>query len=250
MKRLMMLLLVLALFVGVFGNVSAQYPMENHYLVYGLFDSYTFVGFTELVDQFTFTYADSFFLDKFANPVMKNGSEIYWPDVHQTWWIHDAQWPGARVTIDNQFGPQSWQVGDVRYLILPARKDQSGPPLYHNHYKVYEAFGPPVNMPVVLQDQFQSWTFMATNPRWFCNPTDKIVAGTVFPIIDDQVHLACYDLEPIVPFNRPGHTAYDQFGIWPLYVSDPCWLCLPTWKQDVVSTEKSTWGEVKALYHD
>ena len=52
-----------------------------------------------------------------------------------------------------------------------------------------------------------------------------------------------------MPYNLPV-VAFDQFGDLAVRnSSDHRWLCVPSFKRQVVATETTTWGTVKALYH-
>ena len=248
--RGMVFLLSLALVLGVWSSQApAELVPENHYLVYEVPQTYLFAGHIILNDQFgSFTTPEVMF-DKFANPVSKNGEPIFDPIAHQTWWtIFEPQsiwW----ATIVNQFGQQRWQIKDGRFLVLPALKNQPGPPPPFNHYKCYDAVGPEVNIPVVLVDQFGTRQMVATKPRIFCNPVEKTVNGIHYPIVNPEAHLACYELQPPMPLGVPA-IAYDQFGMWDMMLLEPCWLCLPTIKLQAVPNEPHTWGQIKSLYSD
>jgi hypothetical protein len=242
------ILLVLAL-VGVLGSsASGQWPLENHYKVYTLTPPYTFAAPMVLHDQFGTYTAQQVLLDKFATPVEKNGEPMVDPVAHQTWWRLDIPAPGWNIGVENQFGFQSWHVGDVRFLVLPARKFEPGPPLLRNHYLAYTASGPAVSVPVHLTDQFGSIDAIAAEPALFLNPVEKIVNGAIYPIEDPEAHLACYRLNPIRTYNIPV-VAYDQFGIWQFTLGEDRWLCVPSYKRQVVETETTTWGTIKSLYH-
>ena len=251
MKRTAVLIVTLVLVAG-FGwtDGQAQLP-ENHYLVYDVPDQWTYDVQLVIFDQFNPAFfADSFVLDKFATPVQKNGEPMFNAMMHQTWWqIHDPQ-PVWEVVLDNQFGLQTWQVTDGRYLVLPALKFDPSPIPPWNHYKCYDAVGPPVDIPVVLVDQFWTYEGIAALPEQFCNPCQKeVFEGEIYPIIEPEVHLACYRLEPaeIVAFAAD---AFDQFGMWPVMLEETCWLCLPTEKLQAEGTQQSTWSDVKSLYRD
>jgi hypothetical protein len=53
-----------------------------------------------------------------------------------------------------------------------------------NHYKCYECQGAPVNVPVILIDQFGTWQATVTAPRYFCSPAEKRVGTLSYPIVD------------------------------------------------------------------
>ncbi|MEE9270537.1 MAG: hypothetical protein V3V49_09790 [Candidatus Krumholzibacteria bacterium] len=247
MKRRAMALLLFVLVVWWSEGTPQIIITENHYKVYEVPEAFKVVAPITLVDQFDIFKTDSVVLDKFATPVDKNGSGIFDPTLHQTWWEIFQPQPGRDVLLDNQFGTQTWHVMDARYLVLPALKDEFGPPPVWNHYKCYDAVGPPVNIPVTLIDQFGVVNAIAVEPVLFCNPVEKTVAGETSPIIDPAVHLACYRLEPPQPSGFSA-MAFDQFSAWPLMLIDHVWLCLPTEKRLFVPIEEGTWGKIKSLY--
>ena len=248
----MMFVLAFVLIAGLHAAIgSAQYPVENHYLVYEVPQVFTYAGNIELYDQFDYFQTTIVEFDKFANPVEKN-FEPYWDEgAHQTWWLIDQPMPEWRVDLDNQFGPQRWFIGDAHYLVLPAEKTlpTSPSPMYqHNHFKCYEVIaGPVMNFTVHLADQFDSFTTVVMEPVYFCNPCEKWVNGTVYPVEDPEVHLAVYQIYPTWMVNR-SVMALDQFAEWQFTAEEAIWLVVPSWKNEAIGNKHSTWGEVKSLY--
>jgi len=251
MRKGAVLFLSLALIFGFSWTLaSAQIVPENHYLVYEVPEVYDFTTPVSTVDQFGCYCIFGMQLDKFANPVDKNGEGMLDPMLHYTWWAFHQPQSVWWTTIMNQFGEQVWQVKDGRYLLNPALKDMTGDPPLANHYRCYDATGPAVNIPVILVDQFGTYSMMATEPVIFCNPTTKCIeGGQTEPIVEPIAHLACYKLEPVMSVGIPA-TAIDEFGAWPITLEQPCWLCLPTDKIDTVPVEDTTWGKIKALFKD
>ena len=248
----MILSLAFVLVVCLCWEVGAQNIPENHYLVYDIEQQYTVDISVTLFDQFDQWFGDFstnlLIMDKFANPVDKNGEGMFNELVHQTWWLIDDPQDNKQVGILNQFGHQTWDVGNGRYLVLPALKDQPGDIPLWNHYKCYDAEGPPVDFPVLLHDQWGGFTTVAVNPVLFCNPCIKELAdGERYEIVTPESHLAVYRLEPTLLGDVPA-TAYDQFGIWDINALEAIWLVLPTEKLTVVENEARTWGGVKSLY--
>lgn len=227
--------------------------LENHYLVYEVPEVFNVTDNIQLDDQFGQSNHTQLLLEKFANPVDKNGEGIPHPLIHHIWWEIDNPEPVKRVELDNQFGRQTWTVTNGRYLLTPASKnDPSGtpPPEPANHYKCYEAMGPIVDQSVMLQDQFIGFTGLVMEPMFFCNPTTKTVAdGTEFPPVDETVHLACYKVDPMMPVDAP-LTAIDQFGSWQITAHMTEWLCVPTEKLQFVPVQEDTWGRIKKMYRD
>lgn len=253
MRKELLILLAFALVVGLGWGASAQTVPENHYLVYDIAQPITVDIFVRLFDQFDQFFPEEFstnflIMEKFANPVDKNGEGIFNELIHQTWWVIDDPQANKEVGLINQFGHQNWNVGNGRYLILPALKDMPGAIPPWNHYKCYDAEGPIVDVPVLLHDQWGGFGSVAVDPVLFCNPCVKELAnGEVFQIVTPEAHLAVYRLDPTLMGDVPA-TAYDQFGIWQITATEAIWLVLPTEKLTVIDNETTTWGGVKSLY--
>lgn len=253
MRKTAIACLALVMAIGLVGGAGAQIVPENHYLVYQLAQPYTVDIPVTIFDQF-----DQFFpppystnnlvMDKFANPVNKNGEGFFNFDIHQTWWqIHDPQ-AIKKVGLLNQFGHQEWDVLDGRYLVLPALKDEPGEVPLWNHYKCYDAVGEPVLMQLDLLDQWGTYVSMAVDPVLFCNPCIKELAdGERFEIVTPEAHLAVYRLEPPIPADNFA-TVYDQFGIREINAIEAIWLVVPSEKLTVVGNETRSWGGVKSLF--
>ena len=252
MRKEVIIILALTLVLGLCWGAGAQIVPENHYLVYEVANPYTVDISVTLFDQFDEWFGDfstnSLVMDKFANPVDKNGEGMFNELVHQTWWRIDDPQETKQVGFLNQFGHQNWDVGHGRYLVLPALKDQQGDIPIWNHYKCYDAEGPPVDFPVLLHDQWGGFTTVAVAPVLFCNPCIKeLASGERYEIVTPISHLAVYRLEPTLMGDVPA-VAYDQFGIWEIHAMEAIWLVLPTEKLTVVENETRTWGGVKSLY--
>ncbi len=256
MRKDVIVILMFALVVGLGWGASAQIVPENHYLVYQLSEPFTVGISLTLYDQFDEHFNNDFFttnsltMDKFANPVEKNGEVYFNPDIHQTWWQIDHPQGIKQVGFVNQFGDQDWDVGDGRYLVLPAWKDdpQEIDPPFWNHYKCYDAVGPAMNVEVLLHDQWLGFGSIAVDPVLFCNPCIKELAnGISYEIVTPEAHLAVYRLEPTFMVDIFA-TAYDQFGTWPFHAVDAIWLVVPSLKQTVVDSETKSWGSIKSLY--
>jgi hypothetical protein len=119
-----------------------------------------------------------------------------------------------------------------------------------DHFKCWESRGNLRPQVVYLQDQFDiSPNFPATanrppfetvvvsNPQFFCNPTVKIatdIAGnvSVTQIVDEDDHLACYDIDEVgtAGFSPRAVTIENQFGRQGLQVIAPRLVCAPTQK--------------------
>lgn len=255
MRKVVIVVFALALIVCLGGGASAQIVPENHYLVYQLSEPFTADVTVTLYDQFDQFFGDYYTtnnltMDKFANPVEKNGEPYFNQDIHQTWWQIDHQQDIKQVGFLNQFGLQNWDVGHGRYLVLPAWKDepQGMDPPFWNHYKCYEAEGPAMNVDVLLHDQWGGFGSVAVDPVLFCNPCIKDVTnGMRYEIVTPEAHLAVYSLDPTFMVDVFA-TAYDQFGIWQFNAIEAIWLVVPSDKLTVVESETRSWGSIKGLF--
>ena len=239
-------------------------PLWDHYKVYELVQPYVLpVPIpVNLTDQFGQYFHQVYVLDKFMNPVEKRVGMTANPQVfpihdallHYTWWQISPQPFAATVAATNQFGDQTLLVHDAVYLLNPALKNQTGTALpQKNHYKCYLCDGLPVNVPIIMIDQFDTWQATVQYPRFFCNPVKKQVGtasegGPVYPIVDPNQHYICYDYQPIDP-GTFGAIITDQF-VNNLHVElyPSRFICVPTLKNNVTATTRNTWGKMKMLY--
>lgn len=152
--------------------------------------------------------------------------------------------PTPLVKVTNQFGSATLQPGQPNLLCLPTWKSLTGPPNKTpnqppglNHFTCYPvklvsgAYAPP---PVKLLDEFASANVSATVnpvPTELCLPTEKIVGGVDYPIINAATHLLCYPVSatPI----KPQVWDQNQFGTSVLAINKTTTLCLPSTKQRV-----------------
>jgi hypothetical protein len=258
MFRVTRILLSLAgvLLVLSFGGSAAVaqpgVPID-HYHVYNVEPNYPLNLPVLLRDQFGQGPVHALYLDRFANPVSKNGEPIYNFDLHYAWWRIDSPEPPRAALIGNQFGQdQLFLLGDAVYLLNPALKNAPipGPPIPDaNHYKCYVAQGPPIQRPVTLIDQFGQRTGLVMEPQLLCNPAEKVAPdGRVYPIVDPLAHLACYRIDPPLSYIGIGAVMIDQFFTGDIRFKDDCLLCVPSTKNVIVPTLPQTWGRVKDLY--
>lgn len=235
-------------------------PLWDHYKVYDLVAPvpYPVPGPpVTLIDQFLPWTHDVYALERFMNPTTKeHGGAFYQinePFLHYTWWAISPQPFNALVKVNNQFGNFDLNVLGARYLLNPALKNMHGQPPVRNHYKCYDCQGPPVNVSVVMRDQFGPWPADVLFPRFFCNPVEKRVVsadGTqiVYPILDGAQHYTCYIFQPP---DMALHTPYitDQFVTdRTVELTNAHLICVPTDKLLVTSANSSTWGKLKLLY--
>jgi hypothetical protein len=168
----------------------------------------------------TVTLSDQFLEDvaltvdeplQFCAPTSKNGVEIEEPEEHLT--MYDAPQeltPHLTVSTRDQFGARALEVVSARVLLVPTQKRVGGLefPNRLNHYWCYEANGPRVGESHTLDDQFSGPdTVRVEEPRYFCNPVEKIHAGERFRIVERQVHLTCYEI------HGPQKTEPTQFDM-------------------------------------
>jgi len=256
--RLSALGLVLLLLPIGAANGQTALPLENHYEVYFISPPYPLTKPLTLVDQFGVVTLDHLLLDRFANPAEKRlpATGESFPPVdplaHQKWWKIDVPQPVREVIAIDQFGYGPVKLGNAVYLLTPTLKNPLppiGPLPYRNHYLCYEVLGSqPLLRPVVLIDQFGvSTNVVVLQPKYFCNPVEKHADGVVYPIFDYRAHLQCYQVDNPV-YETHGTVAYDQFNYHQFTTYRNDCLCLPALKEHIVSTERTTWGQIKALY--
>lgn len=147
--------------------------------------------------------------------------------------------PAPQVSVTNQFGTATLQPGQPNLLCLPSWKSLTGPPRKTpttppglSHFACYPVtpvsgqYSPP---PVLLQDEFAPKPVSAQVnpvPAELCLPTEKIVGGRVFPIINPTTQLLCFPVTktPIIP------KVWDenQFGTSVVNIRATTWLCPPS----------------------
>lgn len=150
--------------------------------------------------------------------------------------------PTPTVKVTNQFGSATLRPGQPNLLCLPTWKSLTGPPNMTpnqppglNHFTCYPvtlvsgSYAPP---PVHLQDEFASASVSASVnpvPTELCLPTEKIVGGVDYPIINAATHLLCFPVSttPI----KPQVWDQNQFGTSVVAINRTTTLCLPSTKQ-------------------
>ncbi|HET9894574.1 MAG TPA: hypothetical protein VFQ44_06530 [Streptosporangiaceae bacterium] len=186
-----------------------------------------------------------------CNPVQKtlpSGQKfpITNPDAHLACFTITApiSQPTPTVQVTNQFGSATLVPSQPNLLCLPSWKSLTGPPNMTpsqppglNHFTCYPvkvrsgSYAPP---PVMLQDEFVSTAVSAQvspTPNELCLPTEKIVSGADFPIINAVMHLLCFPVSP-TPI-RPQVWDQNQFGTSVVTIGRTTSLCLPSTKQIV-----------------
>ena len=165
------------------GSAQAQYNID-HYLVYRVMPPAVVVLGADLRDQFGEGSVELGERDKLANPVAKaidpdipDPADILYPDEHLSWWRFPQPQPQPirQIQVTNQFGVEvPWTLGDAEYLLVPAIKNGVGEITLNQHYKCYIADGAPLGIPVNLEDQFGPRSTVVEEPRYFCNPVEKL----------------------------------------------------------------------------
>jgi hypothetical protein len=231
-------------------------PVENHYKVY----NNPPIPISKLVglrDQFGGFSVDVLTFERFATPATKilPDGTVY-PmingEIHMDWWRIAYPQPARTIIVTDQFGKAPWVVGDARYLLVPSLKNVPPPAVVPpwNHYLCYDALtGPLVGTLVTLVDQFGNVNVRVLQAKYFCNPVEKRADGQLYPIIDPNAHLACYQVDNPFPEYHP-ITTVDQFGYWQTQIDHNDCLCVPALKDYPLATEQSTWGRIKALYRN
>ena len=149
--------------------------------------------------------------------------------------------PVHSLAVTNQFGIADVTTSQPNLLCLPSWKSLTGPPNKTpvqppglDHFTCYPvkisqgAYHPP---PVLLQDEFTSHPVAArvsAVPAELCMPTEKIVGGTVFPILHPTGSLLCFPVTATP--HPPAVFDQNQFGTAKLTIRITHWLCPPsTW---------------------
>jgi hypothetical protein len=219
-------------------SASLNVVLVDHYKVYNLQPEVVPILDVLLEDQFGTGLVDLTNLGKLGVPVSKAiapdlpSGDLLRPDEHLAWYeFFEAQTPQF-VRVKNQFerGNEGalWDIGDGRFLLVPAIKDGLGDIELGQHWKCYDAF-PLFNPDVTvnLLDQFHLETNVVVGPgRYLCNPVEKNSEGP--PSFPDE-HLACYEITDLSLGEF--HDLDDQFGNHSnLEVENPELLCLPSIK--------------------
>jgi hypothetical protein len=243
------------LFVAV--PASAQLPgpfVIDHYYVYALNVPITGVFPMRLTDQFGTADGVAEILERFAIPVDKNGEGILDPSLHYTWWriSGDLASPIPLVAVENQFGAHTLNVGNAAYLLNPALKNPlvgEQFPLGKDHYKCYDVTGDPLAIPVSLSHQFGTEITDVFMPHYLCNPVEKgLPDNTVYPIVNPDDHLVCYQIQPGVPISGIVVGVLDQFVDVTVEPIQPELICVPSTKEIPTQASEESWGSLKAIY--
>lgn len=183
-----------------------------------------------------------------CNPVQKTANGMVFPITNPNahlacFHLTAPTQPTPMVSVSNQFGTATLQPSQPNMLCLPTWKSLTGPPNMTpnqppglNHFTCYPvsvvsgAYNPP---PVQLKDEFAPSPVSAQVnpiPNELCLPTEKIVGGVDYPIINAATHLLCFPVSP-TPILQPWDQ--NQFGTSKIAISRTDSLCLPSTKQIV-----------------
>jgi hypothetical protein len=183
---------------------------------------------------------------RYGAPVEKNHSGVVTPvtnpDAHLEMFQLLPAEPGTTRYVDviNQFGTQTLTVQDPVFVGVPTQQLPFGAPPadpnagpFLDHYKIYNATGPAINVSVNLVDQFhQEPNVFVGAPRYFGNPTEKTHNGVVTSIFHAEDFLVCYDIGPQA-FTTSIQTD-NQFGPGNLVINPADLLCVPSQKTGFV----------------
>jgi hypothetical protein len=151
--------------------------------------------------------------------------------------------PVHLVVVSNQFGQAPLTTGQPNLLCLPSWKSLSGPPRMKpaqppglSHFTCYQVklaskagFHPP---PIKLRDEFAPRPVsvqVSPVPAELCLPTEKILPGQVFKIVNPVTHLLCFPVTPTP--TRPRVFAQNQFGTAVVTIRHTSMLCVPSVKR-------------------
>jgi hypothetical protein len=148
------------------------------------------------------------------------------------------------VVVSNQFGSAPMLTGQPNLLCLPSWKSLTAPPRAKpvqppglSHFTCYTVklpagvagYHPPT---VMLRDEFSSKLVtvrVSPIPTELCLPTEKIVRGALYKIVNPVTHLLCFPVTrtPI----RPRVFVQNQFGTAVVVIGHTSMLCVPSVKR-------------------
>jgi hypothetical protein len=161
----------------------------------------------------------------FCPPTAKSVDQDEFPieDEQEHYALYNA--PGVAVPrtvlVTDQFGTNvPWQITTPKYVMVPTAKTVviDGEDVTFddrenmNHYWCYEASGPRPNVRATLEDQFSGPDVVrVTRPTLFCAPAEKVHGSETFEILDENLHLACYEIHGKQKTEQHTLTAQNQF---------------------------------------
>ena len=192
--------------------------------------------------------------ERLLNWVSKNNSPV--PDtlLHYTLWNILEKLPVNRQAIvTNQFGSFRVNVLNLEFMLAPAYKSASNPPVTlpaANHYLCYRTTGFPA--PTASYDLRDEWRVDSQQPgvmEFLCAPCAKQHLGQTYAPVDTLLHLAAFLVYPvsevfypiIIDQFLPNQELVSQHGLEYLFV--------PSEKTDLpTDVKKNTWSRLKQLY--
>jgi hypothetical protein len=180
-----------------------------------------------LEDQFVAITATTNWTQYFCNPAEKvheGVTPIWHPSHHLT--VYSISYEGQfeevgfwEVVVDNQFGTNQKLTVEGRPwgLAVPTQKlepEHQNPPLFLDHFLVYRANGPAVQMDIGLTDQFndEEDVVEVLVPWLFANPCRKTHEGNVTEIKNPEEHLLFYIISDSEIIPDTVHVD-NQFGL-------------------------------------
>lgn len=184
---------------------------KNHYKSWRL-EPVPFQATVDVVDQFMTDIMRLDTIDFLSNPAQKDNHPIERPDDHLLWYGATGKNTCLRIVYDNQFGLDTFVIGQASYLLVPAQKLPHPPPdpLQTDHYKAYRVRNPESFTRVTsILDQFdlQPEIVDVLTPLYFLTPASKNGEG----IADTLTHYVAYDFVPKDPMINT-RVVIDQFG--------------------------------------
>ncbi len=223
-----------------FGGVHEHCPKPplDHFQCYnGDFPPFNPAKVRLLLDQFGGSPVEVFEPHRFCTAVLKNRLPIFDQGAHLTFYrvrsAVETQAKGAPVVVRNQFGTQTFELGDRVAIAVPSRINQQSPPLALDHYACYEITGTQLNVQLNLEDQFDPFGFAVDQlrPLVLCNPAAKVHNGTLSRVQDKRWHLVCYTERLVVQVRVSARvTVRNQFGAETIVAEVPRELCVPSQK--------------------
>lgn len=188
-----------------------QDTAKNHYKTWRL-EPIPFLATVDVVDQFMTDVMRLDTIDFLSNPASKDNEPIVRPDDHLLWYGATGKNTCLRVIYNNQFGLDTFVIGQASYLLVPAQKLPHPPPdpTQIDHYKAYRVNNPQSFTRVTqIQDQFDATAEVVDvlTPVYFLTPASKNGEG----INDSTTHYVAYDIVPKDPLVTTRITI-DQFG--------------------------------------
>jgi hypothetical protein len=175
----------------------------------------------------------------FCNPAQKiycgkTVAPISHPDWHLT--LYNITHPGVMaywrsVNVSNQFGQQTLTVSNPVLLAVPTQKvwwPACDPPVGLDHFLLYKATGPVLNVTVNLADQWHvEPEVVVLAPVYFANPVQKTHNGVVTGINNTDAHLVFYKIVG-EPFNTAVVVNNQFVSNCTLNVTEPYLLAVPS----------------------